>query len=77
MTKQKLTPDERRELTLSALSGVPVLQLSKEYGVARSWIYALKEDVEKNIDARIREAQKELGFLLDADILISGEKPTL
>lgn len=62
MTKQKLTPDERRELILSALSGVPVLQLSKEYGVARSWIYALKEEAMQDPVSKADEARRELRF---------------
>lgn len=58
----KLTPDQRRALILSALSDVPVLQLTKEYDVSRSWIYVLLEEARKEPREKLAEAMAEVEF---------------
>ncbi|PLS84243.1 MAG: hypothetical protein CYG60_18965 [Actinobacteria bacterium] len=60
--KDALTETERRRMTLAALSGVPVLQLAKEYGVARSWIYALVEEAKADPVGAIQKAEWELEY---------------
>lgn len=62
MPKEKLTPADRRTLVLRVLRGESVLALSKEYGVARSWIYALTEEAKTDQQEKIREVERELEF---------------
>lgn len=62
MPKEKLTPDQRRALTLRALSGESPSLLAQEYGVARSWVYALKEEAKENFKENTREVHDEWIF---------------
>jgi transposase-like protein len=62
MTHAKLTPAQRRSLVLAALSGVPAMQLAKEYGVARSWVYALIEEAKTDPAGKVTEAYEETDF---------------
>jgi hypothetical protein len=62
IAREKLTPDQRRSLVLAALSGVPAMQLAKEYGVARSWVYALIEEAKTDPHGKLRDAHEEVKF---------------
>lgn len=62
MPRSKLTPGERRALILRAVAGESPSKLAKEYDVARSWVYALKEEAENNYKTKTREAHDEWVF---------------
>lgn len=62
MPKEKLTRADRRTLVLRVLGGESVLALSKEYGVARSWIYALADEAQIDQEEKIKEVERELEF---------------
>jgi ATP-dependent RNA circularization protein (DNA/RNA ligase family) len=59
---QKLSPDDRREMILRALSGENRTYLAQEYGVSRVRLYQLLEAAEKMSEADVNEAAKELEF---------------
>lgn len=71
--KEKLTPDERRILTLRALDGEPVSALAREFDVSRAWIYVLLEDVRNHHEEKLREIEREGEFLRQARKIIERE----
>lgn len=60
--KEKLTEAERREIILKGIRGESVTELSKLYGVARSWIYVLIDDARKNAEAHRMQAGDDFDF---------------
>ena len=58
---------ERRSLTLAVLSGEPVTKLAAEYGVARTYIYKLKEEA-------IRDCEEEWIFWTRVKTLAGEER---
>jgi Mor family transcriptional regulator len=62
MPPPKLTPDQRRGIVLSALSGESKAQLAKRYDVARSWIYTLVNEALDSPENKVREAEREAAF---------------
>jgi len=60
--RTKLTNTERRGMVLALLSGTSAIELSKRYGVARSWVYAAADEAKRNPETAIEEARQELDF---------------
>jgi len=71
MPKEKLTPSDRRALVLRALDGESPSALSKEYGVARSWVYVLVDEARGYAEKQLKEAEAELEFRRRVVTLIS------
>lgn len=72
--KEKLTPTERRELTLRALGGESVTALAREYEVSRAWIYVLLEEIRGQRREKLREVEEEAAFLRRAGEIIEGRE---
>jgi transposase-like protein len=62
MPRTKLTPDERRRIILEALRGANKRQLALRYDIARSWLYALLDEVRENPEGKLRDAEAEADF---------------
>ena len=62
MPREKLTPTERRQIVLDALSSENKVKLAKQYGVARSWLYALLEEATSDPQSKLAEAKEEHEF---------------
>lgn len=73
MSPTKLTPKDRRQIVLRALRGESPLALSREYDVARSWIYYMIDEAKANADSAYTDAQDDLEFRRQVLELTAGK----
>lgn len=74
MGREKLTPDQRREIVLRAIRREysTVQDLADSYGVARSWVYALLEEAQSDPEGKLREAEAEAEFRREVKKLLGN-----
>lgn len=74
MSSTKLTPKDRREVVLRALQGESITALSREFDVARSWIYHMIDEAKANAAAAYADAQDDIEFRRQVLELVRGGK---
>ncbi len=57
---------------MRGLRGESVTELRKEYGVARSYVYALMEEAKQDREYQMNEALNELYFQVEIDAILRG-----
>lgn len=60
--REKLSDEERREVTLLALGDANKTELAARFGISRRWIYFLIDEAMEDPEGKLAEAEKEAEF---------------
>ncbi len=73
--REKMSADDRRAMTLRALSGANKVELAAEFGVSRRWVYDLLEDATADPEGKVAEAERELYFRRQVKEILDRREP--
>ncbi len=73
--REKLSDDERREITLAALGDANKTELAAKHQISRRWIYFLLDEAMEDPEGKLAEAEKEAEFRRRVKEILDARPP--